>query len=218
MARAEFCSQASLPMSRESLRRSPAPASCSMTWVSPVPLTPMSPKVWTTFPPLSLTPLSPLVIMSTARTGSDSNAWANCLEDTPATLARFSRPSPPVFTSSYILFMTRDITPPPSSDWIPTEAMAFARASTSDSVAPASLPAPERRWDISRMSFSVDAPLLPSSTRVEPKRLISEPVVPITFAICAIEVDASSAVRFVDSPRSIIVFVNETTSFVFTPS
>ncbi len=68
------------------------------------------------------------------------------------------------------------------------------------------------------MSRSVDAPLLPSATSVDPSRDTSAGAVCMMFISCASEVAASSLVRFVASPRSIMTFVNPTTSAAFTPS
>ena len=221
-ASAELDAHASSPILRDSDNRSPAEARASITWVSSVPLMPISLSVSVTLPPSPFTRPMPWATRSSASIGDDRNFAANSSADVPATCANVSRDSPPSSTAERILRITRVATPPPCSARTPIEASVFDRANTSDSDAPTVFAAPAIRCAISRISDSVDAPLLPSSTRVAPNRSTpsdpSRSIVPMTFDICAIAVAASSAVRFVVSPRSTIVDVNPTMSSRFTPS
>ena len=161
---------------------------------------------------------SPATNICTAVTGSRCHCAANCWAETPATLAKASNLSPPDLTAEFMEIMARDIADPPSSAWMPTEAIALASDSTPASDAPATFPAPDSRCASARISDSVEAPALPRATRVAAKLSTSSPLVPITLAICAMLVAASSAVRLVVSPRSIMTRVKPRMSACLTPS
>ena len=209
-------------MRRESVRTSDAPAIRSSTDAFCVPDRPTSVRTADTSPPDSLIRDKPSTNICVASTGDDSHCFAKSDALVPATSANAARSSPPARTAECISIHTRCIAPPPSSDSIPTDDMALDTARTSPSVAPMRLPTPARRCAMDTMSASVDAPALPSATRVSPS--ISYPAtpsrdaVPMTLLIFARLVAASSAVRFVDSPSATAVSVNPRMSSRAMPS
>ena len=126
--------------------------------------------------------------------------------------------SPPDSTADCILRKTFDMAVPPASTFMPVEAIADAKPIVACSVSPTWFAAPARRWLSSMICDSVDAPLLPRSTRVAPRRPTICGDEPIMFMNCAIEVAAASALRLVDSPSITIVRVKLDTLSVATPS
>ena len=217
-----FASHDSRPVSMLLLSMSFAPVSRSITCAFSVPLMPRSESVLAASPPLFDTRARPSTKEVSAVTGSLFHAAENSDALMPDTRAKSSSFLPLDNTCVFIMSMTREITPPPSCASMPTDDIALASASTSDSLAPTCLAAPAMRCAMLTMSRSVEAPSLPSATSAEPKRCTpavpSRSIVPITLEICAMAVAASSAERFVDSPRPIMVSVNPTRSLRFTPS
>ena len=115
-------------------------------------------------------------------------------------------------------FRVRVMAVPPASALIPTEAIALAMPITSASLMFICLPTPARRADSSMISASVEAPLLPSWTRVAPSRSTLSVLVPMMFMNWAMLVAAWSALRFVVAPSWIIVSENFATSSRAMPS
>jgi hypothetical protein len=220
--RAVFSSHARAPSARDCESRSPAPAIFSSAPDTRTSDWPRLSRVVKTSPPSALIRPRPCANISSALAGDALKTRANSSADTPATLANFSRSSEPVLIALDMSMSTLDTAVPPASASIPTEARALDTASRSASVIPTTFAAPAIREAMLRMSFSVLAPLLPRSTRADENRSTpfapSRSRVPMTLLICAMEVAASSAVRFVVSDRLIMVSVNPRMSPWATPS
>ena len=219
---AEFADHACSPSRSDWVSRSPAPAIFSIDDATRTSAIPRSSRVEKTSPPDSLIRPRPWTNKSIACAGRVSNACANWSALTPATWAKASSSSPPALTALDMSMRTLLIAVPPASASTPTDDSALDRARRSDSVIPTTLAAPAIRDAMLKMSRSVEAPLFPSSTRAAANRLTpsvpSRSIVPMTLEICAIDVAASSAVRFVVSPSWIMVSVKPTTSPLATPS
>ena len=101
---------------------------------------------------------------------------------------------------------------------MPTDDSAEANPITWASVSPMVRPAAPMRSAMARMSCSVDAPSLPRATSADPALDACDGKTPMMLPSFARPVAASSDVRLVVSPRSIMVRVNAATSARFTPS
>ena len=174
-----------------------------------IPVMPNFIKIASIFAPCSRAVLRPLIKACKASAGFSFQAFWNSSDVVPATLAIKARSSAESLvvneTALPIAVRVCVIAVPPASASIPTELIAVARPRISGAVRPANLPPAAKRLVISTMSRSVVAKLLPKSTTDDPNRLYSSDVKPRIFAILAIAVAASSALKFVDSPMSIIV-------------
>ena len=153
-----------------------------------------------------------------ASAGRVSHIVANCSADMPDTCANSSRDSPPSSTALPMRFIVVDMAVPPASASMPTDDIAAAMPRISPSESCACAPAPARRIDMSTISDSVVAKLLPRPTTEAPRRPTSCWLVWVMFMNRASAVAAWSADMFVDSPRSIIVRVNPRTFGVAMPS
>ena len=153
-----------------------------------------------------------------ASIGSLPHISANSEADTPAIFANVSRSSPPADTALLIAVIVWVIAVPPASALMPTEDIAVDNARISCSDNPATVPADARRVAISTISRSVVAKLLPRSTMVLPSLEYSSAVVPVMLANLASAEAASSAERFVASPKSIMTRVKSSTSSVAIPN
>ena len=168
--------------------------------------------------PRDCMPPRPSTKDDTAPAASFCHAVRNSAAVMPAVCAIRSSESPPWRVALSICLNVLLMAVPPASASMPTDDNADAKPSTSCSDMPTELPAAAIRWAIDTMSRSVEAPALPSATMVEPRLSTSSCEVPITFMSCASDVAASSADRFVVSPRSIMTRVNAATSSMPTPS
>ena len=105
-----------------------------------------------------------------APAASSLKAVSNSLAVKPATEAYFLRSLLPVSTAICTLDMNLLMEVPPISAEIPTEDMAAAKARICDSLIPRFVPAEASLMDISTISLSVVAKLLPRATTAEPRR------------------------------------------------
>ena len=136
----------------------------------------------------------------------------------PVASSSFLTWSKPVFDATCILTSVLEIAEPPISASIPTDDSAAESPRISASLIPTCEPAPANLNAIAVISASVVAKLLPKSTIDDPNLSNSVWGIPVIFASFAKDVAATSADRFVDSPISIIVFVNPTTFSVLIPN
>ncbi|MNW50215.1 hypothetical protein D3C74_276620 [compost metagenome] len=197
---------------------SPAEDKRNSESASRIPVIPSSVRIAFTDSPSAPALPKPMTNDSNAAPASSRQAVWNAEEVIPAVLANKSRVSPPVSTLAPIRFIVIDMAEPPASASIPTDDIAADMPMICPSDKPICTPAPARRIDIAIISASVVAKLLPSPTSVEPSLSTSLSEVPVMFAKRAKLVAASSADKFVDSPKSIIVLVNPTMSAAPTPN
>jgi hypothetical protein len=217
-ASAVFCSHAASPLARDSRSMSPDAAMFSRARVTRMSDWPRSSRVENTSPPDSFIRPRPSMKSARASAGSAFQLAAKSSAETPATLAKPPSVSDPVLTDLSMSIRTLEIAEPPASASMPDDASALPSARTFDSDRPTIAPAPAMFCAIWMIWVSVDAPLLPRSTSAAPRLSTSSGAVCMTFISCAMLVDAASAVRSVDSPRSAMTDVNERMSSVFTPS
>ena len=135
-----------------------------------------------------------------------------------AVSANTARSSLPVNTASLIVNAVFWNAVADASTLPPDEAMAVAKARTSDSDNFNALPKLAREVPIMMISDSVEAKLFPSATIAEPKFETSDCEVPMMFMNLAMARLASSPETLVVSPNIAITFVNSTMSFDLTPS
>jgi hypothetical protein len=158
---------------------------------------------------------SPTTTELSALAGSVCHASTNSSAPMPAVCAKSSTSSPPFCTAASMPIMVLLMAVPPAAASMPTEDSAVARASVWCSVMPTCTPAPAIRSDMSTISDSVVAMLLPSATIEEPSWSNLSWLIPVTLANLASAVAPSVAPRLVASPRSTMVRVYDSTFSVW---
>ena len=168
--------------------------------------------------PCLVVSLNPTTKSASAPAASSRQALANSPAVMPATSANPYRSSDPVSIASWIRLMTREKAVPPACASMPRadSAVAIPRTSASDILA--CLAAPANRFAISRISFSVVAELLPSSTIADPARSKSFCDMPMMLANRARSVAPSWPMMFVATDRSAMTLVNSTMWSLSMPS
>ena len=216
--KALFSIQALFPIFIVSANSSLALAALNIESRKRTSLIPKSSKTDIKFPPFFSTFPKPSKNLINALDASFSHASAKSFADIPAILAYFSTPSNPSAAEASIWIINLEKADPPISASIPTDDKAAAKPTISDSVIPTVDPAPASLIAIETISASVVALLFPKATIEEPNLSKSFWDIPVILANLAKESAASFADKFVASPKSIIVFVNDNTFSVFIPN
>ncbi len=201
-----------------SVNKSLAPADLKIESLSLVSLIPISSSIFIAESPASPVSDKPPMNFCKAPVASFSNACLNSAVVIPATDAKSSNSPLPVSTASCILTISLENDVPPAAASSPTELNEVANATMSLWLIPICVPAAPRFIDISTMSFSVVAKLFPNSTITEPNLSKSSWLICVTLANLANDEAASSALMFVATPISVIVFVKLNMFSVLIPS